>query len=69
MSTSNAPEELGQVLVDFSTNGTFPENESISAAHVDNSILPAALAALQNAKEELEASYSVPRMRFMMWRG
>ena len=47
---------LGSILVDFSTKGTFPEEESVSAAPVEESALPGALAALNTAKIELEVS-------------
>ncbi|TVY41445.1 hypothetical protein LSUB1_G002283 [Lachnellula subtilissima] len=45
---------LGSILVDFSTKGSFPEEESVSAARVEESALPGALAALNTAKTELE---------------
>ncbi|TVY34374.1 Centromere/kinetochore protein-like protein [Lachnellula occidentalis] len=45
---------LGSILVDFSTKGSFPEEESISAARVEESALPGALVALRAAKSELE---------------
>ncbi|KAH7408986.1 centromere/kinetochore protein-like protein zw10 [Cadophora sp. MPI-SDFR-AT-0126] len=51
---SPTPPDLGQVLVDFSTNGAFPEEEAVSAAYVDSPMVSAALAVLQNAKAELE---------------
>jgi centromere/kinetochore protein ZW10 len=47
---------LGQVLVDFSRDGTFPEEESVSAAYMEGSVLPEALAVLSNAKSELEVA-------------
>jgi len=52
--SSSTQADLGQVLVDFSTNGAFPEEEAVSAAHVDSPMVSAALAVLQNAKAELE---------------
>jgi hypothetical protein len=45
---------LGQTLIDFSINGAFPGEESISAATIEASALPAALVALSDAKAELE---------------
>ncbi len=57
MSSSNVQDHLGQALVSFSTNGTFPEEEAISAAHVNSSTVSAALAALSGAKAELEVSF------------
>ena len=52
--SSSTQADLGQVLVDFSTNGAFPEEEAVSAAHVDSPMVSAALTVLQNAKAELE---------------
>lgn len=52
--------DLAQVLVDFSTKGAFPEDEAVSAAYIDNAVLPAALSILQSAKEELEVCHSPP---------
>ncbi|PVH71756.1 centromere/kinetochore protein-like protein zw10 [Cadophora sp. DSE1049] len=52
--SSSTQADLGQVLVDFSTNGAFPEEEAVSAAYVDSPMVSAALAVLHNAKAELE---------------
>lgn len=49
------PNELGQVLVNFSELGAYPDDESTSAALVEDSVLLGALEILQNAKDELEA--------------
>lgn len=57
MSSSIVQDQLGQALVDFATNGTFPEEEAVSAAHVDSSTVSAALVALSDAKAELEVSF------------
>lgn len=46
--------DLGQVLVDFSTNGAFPEEEAVSAAYVNSPMVSAALVVLQDAKSALE---------------
>lgn len=54
MASAGVQENFGQVLVDFSTNGAFPEEESVSAAYMESSILPEALVVLSNAKSELE---------------
>lgn len=54
MASADGQNQLGQVLIDFSTNGTFPEEESISAAYVQRPYLAPALAALGAAREELE---------------
>lgn len=48
------PNELGQVLVNFSELGAYPDDESTSAALVEDSVLLGALEILQNAKDELE---------------
>lgn len=58
MSSSNVQDQLGRTLVDFAANGTFPEEEAVSAAHVNSSTVSAALAALSSAKAELEVSSS-----------
>jgi protein transport protein DSL1/ZW10 len=54
MSSSDIQARLGQTLIDFSSNGIFPEEEAVSAATLDDSALPAALVALNDAKAELE---------------
>ncbi len=58
MASSQAPADLGQVLVDFTVNGIFPEDEAVSAAQVTPSALNTALKVLNDAKAELEVSYS-----------
>ena len=47
---------LGTTLINFSTDGSFPEEESVSAARVEESALPGALVALNAAKTALEVS-------------
>lgn len=54
MSSPEVQDQLGQVLIDFSTNGRFPEEEKVSSAFAESSILPSALDALSTAKSELE---------------
>ncbi|TVY88933.1 Centromere/kinetochore protein-like protein [Lachnellula willkommii] len=49
-----SPGVLGSILIDFSTKGSFPGEESVSAARVEESALPGALVALNAAKTELE---------------
>ena len=56
MASAAVQDQLGQVLIDFSTNGVFPEEESVSAAYVQQPHLAPALAALSTARSELEAS-------------
>jgi hypothetical protein len=56
MASAAVQDQLGQVLIDFSTNGAFPEEESVSAAYVQQPYLAPALAALSTARSELEAS-------------
>jgi hypothetical protein len=56
MASAAVEDQLGQVLIDFSTNGAFPEEESVSAAYVQQPCLAPALAALSTARSELEAS-------------
>ena len=56
MSSFNDQDQLGQALVDFSTNGLFPEEEAVSATHVNSSTVSAALAALNAARADLEVS-------------
>jgi centromere/kinetochore protein ZW10 len=57
---SSTPPELGQVLVDFSVDGRFPEDEAVSAARVKHSALPAALTVLREAKADLEVHFLIP---------
>lgn len=59
MASANVQDQLGQVLIDFSTNGAFPEEESVSAAYVQKPYLAPALAALGAARAELEVSVAV----------
>jgi centromere/kinetochore protein ZW10 len=54
MASSKPQGQLGQVLIDFSTNGTFPEEEVVSAAYAEPSVLPSALIAVRDAKTALE---------------
>lgn len=54
MSSSEIQARLARTLVDFSSQGIFPEEEAISSTIVEASALPAALVALNNAKAELE---------------
>jgi len=56
MASAKVHDQLGQVLIDFSTNGAFPEEESVSAAYASKPLLAPALAALSAAKSELEVS-------------
>lgn len=44
----------GRAIVDFTTNGLFPEDDEISTSYVDGSILSSALNAVQTARQELE---------------
>jgi centromere/kinetochore protein ZW10 len=57
MASASTQADLGKILVDFSLNGTFPEEEAVSAASVEPSALSGALVVLQNAKADLEVSY------------
>jgi centromere/kinetochore protein ZW10 len=47
---------IGPAIVDYSENGAFPEEETLAAASVGDSVLPAALKALNDAKLDLEVS-------------
>lgn len=58
MSSPSVQGQLGQVLIDFSTNGSYPE-EDVSAAFVENSALEAALLAVRDAKVALEVSFHI----------
>lgn len=58
MATADGQDQLGQVLINFSTNAAFPEEESVSAAYVQKSALAPALAALATARSELEVQFS-----------
>lgn len=44
----------GKAIVDFATNGIFPEDDEISTSYVEGSILASALSAVQIARHELE---------------
>lgn len=54
MASAEVQDQLGQVLINFSTNGAFPDEESVSAAYVQKPYLAPALAALSAARSELE---------------
>jgi protein transport protein DSL1/ZW10 len=45
---------LARTIVGFSRDGMFPEEDEVSAIHVQSSALPAALNALASAKVDLE---------------
>jgi hypothetical protein len=45
---------LARTIVNFSRDGMFPEEDEVSAIHVQSSALPAALSALASAKVDLE---------------
>ena len=51
---SDLKARTGKALVDFASNGTFPEDEDVSAGHIEGSGLPAAYRALSDAKIALE---------------
>jgi centromere/kinetochore protein ZW10 len=60
MASSKPQSQLGQVLIDFSTNGAFPEEEAVSAAYAEPSALPSALVAVRDAKVALEVGFTLP---------
>jgi len=60
MASSKPQSQLGQVLIDFSTNGAFPEEEAVSAAYAEPSALPSALVAVRDAKVALEVGSRFP---------
>jgi hypothetical protein len=47
---------LARTIVGFSRDGMFPEEDEVSAIHVQSFALPAALNALASAKVDLEVS-------------
>jgi centromere/kinetochore protein ZW10 len=54
MASGNHETPLGDTLIQFSVDGKFPEEEAVSAAYVEDSALPVALKALNDAQTELE---------------
>jgi centromere/kinetochore protein ZW10 len=60
MASSKPQSQLGRVLIDFSTNGAFPEEEAVSAAYAEPSALPSALVAVRDAKVALEVGSKFP---------
>ena len=46
--------QIGVALVDFAQDGTFPEEEAVVSANIEDSALPGALRALNEAKTALE---------------
>ena len=54
MTTMSDQDVLGRTIVNFSRDGMFPEEDEVSAMHIQSSALPAALNALASAKVDLE---------------
>jgi hypothetical protein len=54
MSAAQGQDVLARTIVSFSRDGIFPEEDEVSAMHVQSSALPAALDALAAAKADLE---------------
>jgi centromere/kinetochore protein ZW10 len=54
MASGSHETPLGDALIRFSVDGQFPEEEAVSAAYVEDSALPIALKALNDAQSELE---------------
>lgn len=59
MSAPGKPDALGQALVEFTTQGAFPE-EGISGLKLSSDHLPPAIRSLAQAKTNLEVC--IPRM-------
>lgn len=57
MSSADIQARIGPVLVNYAENGTFPGEESVAAAHIEDTILPDALDVLNMAKTELEVRF------------
>jgi hypothetical protein len=53
---SNPVARVAEALVDFASKGQFPDDESVAAASVENSVLPAAYLALDAARADLEVN-------------
>ncbi len=49
------PSAVGRALIDFSVNGLFPDDDSVSSAALRPEVLPDAIQALADAKAKLEA--------------
>lgn len=60
MSSADIQARIGPVLVNYAENGTFPGEESVAAAHIEDTILPDALDVLNIAKTELEVYFFAP---------
>lgn len=54
MSSLDVQARIGPALVEYSGNGTFPDEESVAAAHMEDAMLPEALNVLNSAKAGLE---------------
>lgn len=54
MAAVQGQDVLARTIVGFSRDGMFPEEDEVSAIHVQSSALPAALIALASAKVDLE---------------
>lgn len=53
--TTTAPNSAaGKAIVDFATQGTFPDDDEISTSYVEGNVLASALQAVQIARQELE---------------
>lgn len=55
MASTMATDRLGKTLIDFASNGEFPD-EAVSASVVENEALSAAVKALGETKHSLEVS-------------
>jgi hypothetical protein len=54
MSSEDIQARIGPALVEYSGSGTFPDDETVAAAHINDAALPEALNLLNKAKTELE---------------
>lgn len=59
MSAEDTSGALGQALVDFTTNGAFPE-EGVSSLALSSHELPPAIRALSEARSKLEVCHAMP---------
>jgi hypothetical protein len=56
MAEEKTPDVLGQTIVNFARDGTFPEEDEISKSYLEEGALASALKAVETARSELEVS-------------
>lgn len=59
MSSIDIQARIGPALVNYAADSTFPDEEFVAAANIEDSALPGALQSLNKAKDELAVCSSL----------